>query len=351
MGVDGQRTMWFDVGVVARTVTTSFTSVSWIPSEAISGLMRLPLDIGLGRYDQPPPERIDDLDTLLASGGCRFANRLTVWATIDDGVIRDSGSSGGGLLAATEVGPGPISVAVPAVGFPEIRSNESDEASVTYVQTAGGRTGAPYPRTTKGSRRWRLTAPTAWTTLAVTIGADGSITRDVRGASPFPRHFFYDDEGQLVSKSATIDYRSWVERHHDEDTPWGGADSEVMATATESALERTLSAVVMQHGPKPQIRTVEPGDVIMSAGEPAHSMDLILDGLVSVEVDGEIVGECGPGSLLGERAFLEEGVRTATVRAVTRVKLAQADPTTFSPEDLDRLREFHRRENEIPPSS
>ena len=50
-----------------RTVTTTFTSVSWIPSEAMVGLMKLPMDVGLGHYDGPPPDRIDDIEAFVAA--------------------------------------------------------------------------------------------------------------------------------------------------------------------------------------------------------------------------------------------------------------------------------------------
>ena len=39
--------------------------------------------------------------------------------------------------------------------------------------------------------------------------------------------------------------------------------------------------------------------------------------MLGVEVDGEQVAEMGPGTMLGERASLEGGVRTATLRALT----------------------------------
>jgi hypothetical protein len=337
--------------MAVERVTTSFTSVSWIPSEAIAGFMRLPIDAGIGRYDQAPPSRIDDIEAFVADGRCRFVNRLTAWAEIDGGRIVARGSSGGGLLAPTEVGPRRVSLAIPAVGFPEIRAIEADgDRSVTFTQTAGGRTGAPFPRRVGPSKRWKLTAPTAWTTLAITIAADGSTDRLVRGASPFPRHFFYDDTNTLVSKSATIDFERWTAAHHDEHTPWGDTDNEVTATATESELERVLSVLVMQSGRKPELRRFEPGDIVMRQGERATTMALVLDGLAEIEVDGRVVADSGPGTLLGERAFLEDGVRTSTVRAVTAMKVAEADPTMFAPDELDQLRELHRRELDDPPA-
>ena len=37
-------------------IESSVTSVSWIPSEAIEGLAKLPFEAGLTHYDQAPPD-------------------------------------------------------------------------------------------------------------------------------------------------------------------------------------------------------------------------------------------------------------------------------------------------------
>jgi hypothetical protein len=37
-------------------VESSVTAVSWIPSEAIQGMTRLPFEMGLAHYDEPPPD-------------------------------------------------------------------------------------------------------------------------------------------------------------------------------------------------------------------------------------------------------------------------------------------------------
>src|SRR5699024_2336274 len=36
------------------------TALSWIPSEAVSGSMRVPFDVGVAHYDEPPPEQLGD---------------------------------------------------------------------------------------------------------------------------------------------------------------------------------------------------------------------------------------------------------------------------------------------------
>ncbi len=81
-------------GVLARRyplpmrVETTVMSVSWIPSEAISGTTKFPFELGVTHYDDPPPDRIDDIDALQREGAFRFANVLHAWAEIDDGTHR-----------------------------------------------------------------------------------------------------------------------------------------------------------------------------------------------------------------------------------------------------------------------
>ena len=80
----------------------------------------------------------------------------------------------------------------------------------------------------------------------------------------------------------------------------------------------------MRGGAKPTIRRVKEGRTIIEQGADDTDLFLVLNGVVTVEVDGEPVAELGPGAVLGERAVLEGGRRTSTVRAVTDCKLAVA---------------------------
>lgn len=307
--------------------------------------MRIPMDVGLGHYDDPPPDEIGDVDAFVEAGRCRFANRLDAWADIEDGRIVASGCSGGGKVASTDVSLGPRSLSVPAVAFPDIRLTEADgDRSITFVQTAGGRTGAPFPRRVGSGLAVKLTAPTAWTSVAVTINGDGTTSCRPHGASRFPRHWFYGSGGQLMAKSATIDYRSWTLTVHDDNTPWGDAHDSIEIAACETALERMLSRVVMQAETRPTIRTVDRGDDLMCLGDPASTMMLILDGIVEISIGDRVLAESGPGSMLGERAVLESGTRTSTVRALTEVKVAEFAPTLLLQEQLRMLSSHHQRE-------
>ena len=56
-----------------------------------------------------------------------------------------------------------------------------------------------------------------------------------------------------------------------------------------------------------------------------------------VEIDGDEVAEIGPGAVLGERALLEGGERTATLRAKTKCRVAVVSPEMLDRASLERL--------------
>jgi CRP-like cAMP-binding protein len=72
---------------------------------------------------------------------------------------------------------------------------------------------------------------------------------------------------------------------------------------------------------------------------------LVLDGVMSVEVKGSSVAQIGPGAVLGERALLEGGRRTATIRTVTPCRVATISGEELDPRMLSELAEAHRRED------
>ena len=93
---------------------------------------------------------------------------------------------------------------------------------------------------------------------------------------------------------------------------------------------------------KPEIRLAPTGTLVSEQAEPGVELHLVLDGMLEVEVDGEIIA--GPGAVLGERAVLDGGNRTATLRAVTEAKLAVASVDQIDRAALEDLASRHRRE-------
>src|SRR5437763_553390 len=177
-------------------IEASVTSISWIPSEAVEGLPRLPFTFGVAHYDDPPPDRVDHLETMHRADLFREANELRGWIEFD-----------------------------------------------------------------------------------------------------------------ACSRVA-----------HQQVTPCGTVVSPAVVTAVASAPERDLSLEIMRGGDKRTPDRLRAGDVLVEegdAGEESSVVYLVLDGVLEVVVDGEVVGEVGPGAIVGERAGLEDGMRTASLRAKT----------------------------------
>ncbi len=219
---------------------SSVLSISWIPSEAVRGMVRTPFEAGVLHYDDPPPDRVGgpgELESLRAARSFRFANELRAWIDAEDGAIVGHGQSGGGHIGITRVSLG-RAIGFQAVALPDLR---------------------PEPE-------------------------------------------------------------------------------------VETALERELAATLMRGGAKPNVQRVREGAVLVRQGEAGGDLFLLLDGLLSVEVDGEAIAEVGPGVILGERAVLEGGRRTATLRAVTSCRVAVASADTVHEAALAELSRGHRRE-------
>ena len=327
-------------------IESSVTSITWIPSEAIEGMPKLPFEWGLAHYDEPPHDRLVDIDAMHENDLFREANELKAWIEADeDGTIRDCGYSGGGRIGVTRLKLFRRELTFPAVQYPAIQAEpEIQDGSVRFVQSAGGHMGLPAPRRVIGKPFMRISSASAWTTLELTIRADGSSEGKLIGASAFPRHWVYDHDGVLVEKSASIDFERWYRESHGKNTPWGEEDSPAIATAVESELERCLSASIMRGGAELERRNYEQGQAICREGDEGGELFLLLDGIVDVEVNGEEVAEIGPGALLGERALLEGGKRTATLWATTPVRVVVVPPEAVKESALEELAVGRQRE-------
>jgi Cyclic nucleotide-binding domain len=327
----------------------SITALSWIPSEAVAGLAKLPFQSGVAHYDVAPPDVLGHpgatLDELRNADRFRFANHLSAWVDVDEaGNIVGAGYDGGGRIGSTRLVLGK-GIAVAAVALPDKQAEpEVGAGCVRFLQTAGGRTGVPAPRTVRRAPFVQYHAPVAWSTLALTVHADGRVEGELVGASPFPRHWVYDNGGRLIAKTGVIDFKTWYKDAFGDHTPWGDLDSPALVTAVETALERELSSVIMQGGAKPAIRRVRQDEALIEQGDVGEEMFLLLDGVLRLEVDGRDLAVIGPGAVVGERALLEGGRRTAALRAVTPCKVAVVSGAMVDRDALVRLSSGHRRE-------
>ena len=100
----------------------------------------------------------------------------------------------------------------------------------------------------------------------------------------------------------------------------------------------------MREGKQLERRNLEQGEALVTEGDEGGELFLLLDGVVDIEVNGDPVAEIGPGALLGERALLEGGKRTATVWATTPIRVAVVPPDAIDAAALPELAASHRRE-------
>src|SRR5947208_3295730 len=123
-------------------IEKSVTAISWIPSEAIEGLPKLPFELGIGHYDDPPPDRVtpEDLPRLRDDDRFREANLLQGWIEVEDGRIAGYGHAGDAFVGSTTFRLGPKDVIVPGVPFETLRPEpEATGDAVRFVQQVGGR--------------------------------------------------------------------------------------------------------------------------------------------------------------------------------------------------------------------
>lgn len=307
-------------------------SVSWIPSDVVAGVSRFLFALARLDADEPPPDEVQDPAQLLAASRIRQANELSAWVEFDD----SGRPNAWGYDDARAVDED--------AGFPLLRSEpEVGEDAVRFVQTMGGRLGNAVPRRVFGKPLVRLEAPVAWTTLALTIESGGGAHGEMVGASPFPRHWLYDEMGTLQLKSAEIDFRRWLEGADTGQTPWGGERTHEFVALAESALERQISGRIM--GSHPRVRRVKAGTMLTQQGDRDDTVFVVLDGVLDVDVGNQTIAEVGPGAVVGERASID-GRRSATLRARTDSRVVALAPGALTREERDRLAAAHRREEE-----
>lgn len=332
-------------------VTSHVTSVSWIPSESVRGLLKLSFTSALAHYDDPPTDHLDRPEALVElqkQDAFRWANVLSGWAEFDGET-----PVGWGYDPHSGIVPGSTTVRVAALGvsfamytLPVLRPEaEVRDGAVILTQTVGGRTGVPLPHKVARAPYVQWNAPIVWTTLRLTLRADGTATGEMTGASAFPRHWVYGEDGALAGKSVHADPDAWLAHSFGTHTPWGDMDSPAMVAEAESAIERQLSTTIMRGGRKPEVRNHAAGTVLTRQGEPGSDLFLVLDGALAVTVDGDEVGQVGPGAVIGERAVLEGGLRTSTLTALTPVRVAVARADDLDVDALRAVAERHRRED------
>ena len=141
----------------------------------------------------------------------------------------------------------------------------------------------------------------------------------------------------------------------------------------QTEVENELAGRILRGGKRPKVRKVKAGRVLVHEGEPGKALFVLLGGRLSVTVEGKIVAELEPGSVVGERAVVDAGLqtsavpitvlvlqgpafvvgereelkagnRTSTLTAVTDSRVVAVAPEDVDPEILRKLAEHHHRE-------
>jgi CRP-like cAMP-binding protein len=117
-----------------------------------------------------------------------------------------------------------------------------------------------------------------------------------------------------------------------------------VTTAAETELERQLSSLVMGDAKSLERRQLQEGETLVEQDEQGTSLFLVLDGMLDVEVEGEVVAQVGPGAILGVRASMEGGMRTSTLRAASRCRVVVIPENVIEPSELAAIASGQRRE-------
>ena len=166
------------------------TSLSWIPSEAIEGAQRLAFDSGITHYDPPPPS--EDMDVEAPPGRRPLPLRQRA-AGLRSTSTRGTDRRLRLRRAAGSWGPRPSASAGSGTASrpSSCRTSNASPSSGTdgsaSCRPRGGRTGLPAPRRVRRRPFIQWQAPLVWTTLSLTLHADGRVGARARSgpaASP-----------------------------------------------------------------------------------------------------------------------------------------------------------------------
>ena len=153
-------------------VESSVTAISWIPSEAVTGIADVGFKTGFTHFDEPPPDQLGtdipaSIEKLRAEDRFRFANRLAAFAEFDgDGRCVRHGYDGGGVIGATTVRLGRrFTVAAVPPARPAVAAGDRATAGCGSVRRRVDGPVCLRPARCGARRSCSSSPPMAWTTL------------------------------------------------------------------------------------------------------------------------------------------------------------------------------------------
>lgn len=107
--------------------------------------------------------------------------------------------------------------------------------------------------------------------------------------------------------------------------------------AAQSPVEQRLINQMIHGKLPPTVRELAAGTNFFQQGYAAQAVHLVLDGEMSVTVDGAEVARLGPGHVFGEMAMLGDRKRTGTLTAVVETTIASLGESSVDRDDLRAL--------------
>jgi CRP-like cAMP-binding protein len=107
--------------------------------------------------------------------------------------------------------------------------------------------------------------------------------------------------------------------------------------AAQSEVEQRLIDQIVNGTLPPMVRDLDAGTNLFQQGYFAQAVHLVLEGEVSVTVDGAEVARLGPGHVFGEMAMLTNRQRTGTLTAVVPTTIASMGESSVDRQDLRAL--------------
>lgn len=87
--------------------------------------------------------------------------------------------------------------------------------------------------------------------------------------------------------------------------------------------------VLAEIAPLVDEESLESGTVLTVEGQPGKQAFLIVEGEAAVSVGGELLATVGPGQFVGEMSLLDHGPCSASVTAISPMRVLVMDPRSF----------------------
>ena len=269
----------------ATRIESSVTSLSWIPSEAVTGLNKVMFGSGFTHYDDPPPDVIHDLEALagrrpvpVRQPPCRHGSTSTTERIVD------AGYDGGCVMGATTVAVGGKQASFAAVAFDDIQRDDRADRDIGDVHPDGRwahRGARAAPREQAAVRQVR------GTDRVVDVVADDPRRRNERSSScsaraPFRGTGSTTTIGQarrqgrpgrlqgLVATRRSASTRPGVTRIHRRSSPPSRPRSSASSPPTSCAAARSRRSASSTQGA-----------LLTEQGQQADEVFLLLDGVLS----------------------------------------------------------------------